>query len=86
MALLPEVADEPTVFDCVVFPSEPGLQTRTGEAVLPDELPPHPQSDLPCPKICTAPERATDPWSVAAFWPATWIALPPQPQPWPAAD
>ena len=36
-ALLPEVADEPTVFDCVTLPSEPGLHTRTGEATLPDE-------------------------------------------------
>ena len=41
-----------------------------------DEPPPHPQSDLPCPKTCRAPESASDPWSVPAFWPATWIALP----------
>src|SRR4029077_3197382 len=31
-AALPDVADEAALFDCVTLPSEPGLQTRTGEA------------------------------------------------------
>ena len=59
--MLPDVADDPTVFDCETSPPPPGLQTRTGEASF----------DAP---TCSAAEPADEPCFVSACWPATWIA------------
>jgi len=71
-ALLPDVADDVALFDWLTLPSEPGLSTRTGDAVFDGS-------------IWVAPDAASEPCSVPACWFASWMASAPQPQP-PAWD